>query len=117
MTEGDSAAMDVDFIHIETEFTAAVYSLSCESFVSFYEVEVFDFEACFSQGFTGRRNRASTHDSRIYASRSIAYDLSHRFETEFFCFVSGHNYESSCAVVDAGSVTSRNGTAFFEGRF
>ena len=25
MAEGDSAAMDVDFVHIETEFTAAVY--------------------------------------------------------------------------------------------
>ncbi len=117
MAEGDSAAMDVDFVHIETEFTAAVYSLSCECFVSFDEVEVFDFQACFSQCFTGRRNRAGTHDSGIYASRSIAYDLSHRFEAEFFSFISGHNYEGSCAVVDAGSVTSRNCAAFFEGRF
>ena len=117
MAEGDSTAMDVDFIHIEAEFTAAVYSLSCESFVSFDEVEVFDFEASFSQCFTGRRNRAGTHDGRIDASGSIAYDFSHRFEAEFFRFISGHNYECSCAVVDAGSVTSSNCAAFFEGRF
>ncbi len=117
MTEGDSTAMDVDFAHVKAEFTAAVYSLSCESFVSFDEVEVFDFEACFSQRFAGRRNRAGTHDSGINTSRCIAYDFSHRFEAEFFGFISGHNYESSCAVVDAGSVASRNCAAFFEGRF
>ena len=41
MAESDSAAVDVDFIHIKAEFAAAVYSLSCECFVSFDEVEVF----------------------------------------------------------------------------
>ena len=116
MTEGDSTAMDVDFAHVKAEFTAAVYSLSCESFVSFDEVEVFDFEACFSQRFAGRRNRAGTHDSGINTSRCIAYDFSHRFEAEFFGFISGHNYESSCAVVDAGSVAGRDRAVLDEGR-
>ena len=117
MAEGDSAAVDIDFIHIKAEFAAAVYSLSCESFVGFDKVEVFNFEVGFRQGFAGRRNRTGTHDGRVDTSRCIAYDFCHRFETEFFGFVSRHDDEGGSTVVDAGSVAGRYGTAFFEGRF
>lgn len=117
MAESDSAAVDVDFAHVEAEFTNDVYGLCCESFVSFNEGEIVSCEAGFFQGFAGRRNRSDTHDGRINACGSVAYNFSHRFEAEFSSFFSGHDYECSCAVVDAGSVASRYGAAFFEGRF
>lgn len=49
MAESDSAAVDVDFAHVEAEFANNVYGLCCERFVSFYEGEIVSCEAGFSK--------------------------------------------------------------------
>ena len=116
MAEGDSAAVDVDFVHVEAEFADAVYGLSCESFIQFDEVHLVDVHAGLLHDFADCRNRASTHDCRFNTSRSPVDDASQRFDAEFFSFFSGHYDNSSCAVVDAGSVTSGNCAVFDEGR-
>ena len=117
MTEGDTGTIDVCFAHVSAELLAAIYSLSCESFVQFNQFEVFHFEAGLLEQFMAGRDRTSTHDSRFNTCGSPVKDFSNRFDTEFFGFFLAHENQCAGSIVDTGSVTSCNCAVFCESRF
>src|SRR5204863_6253906 len=104
VTEGDGAAVHVDFLVEDSELGLAVARLAREGFVHLEEIDVFYREARFREQLSNRRHRADAHDGRIDADAHELTEDSEDGEPELLRFVFRGDDRSGRAVRERGRV-------------
>src|SRR5205085_11457277 len=74
MSEGDSAAIYVDFVAIQPELFFHCEILTGKGFVDFDQVDILQLQSGFFESLARRRDRSAAHDLRLDAGNAPAND-------------------------------------------
>ena len=109
MAECNRAAVGVKLlVYVDAKLLADCYGLCRKRLVCLNDIEIFNLVAGLLHNLLCSRNRTDTHNLRSAACKCARYEGSHRRYAKFFRLLLAHHNDSSCTVVDAGSVSCRH---------
>ena len=106
VTQGDSAAVDVDLAHVEVQLACHSDGLCGERLICLDQIDVIDGQAGLCQSGTGSGNGTDAHDLGIDTALAPADQLRHGLQTVLGNRLAGSQHDGGSAVIDAGSVGS-----------
>src|SRR5438132_13508025 len=74
MSEGDGAAIYVDFVAVQTQFFFHCEILTGKGFVDLDQVDIFELQSAFFESLARRRDGSAAHDLRLDSGDAPAND-------------------------------------------
>jgi len=104
MAQCDGAAVDIEILAVEMQFSVAGQHLRRKCFVEFDEVEVGEFQPVLRFHFANCRDWADAHDFRVDTGRSSSHDPRQRLQIVFLHEVLAGEHNRCRAIRDAGRI-------------
>ncbi len=101
MSQGHRAAVDVDLLGIEAEFTIDRQGDGRKRLVDLEQVDVVDRQSCLFQQLPDRVDRRNREPFRCQRRTGITYDTGHRREAQSGSLFFSHD-DQCCRAIVAG---------------